>query len=101
MRFIRGIHADKDKQGKPTISFEFFPFKTPEGEKRFFCETLPSLAEIGPDYASVTYGAGGSTRRERELRSAHRGAQAAVATPGRCHLTAVPQGTGASATSDR
>ena len=64
MRFIRDIHADKEATGKPTISFEFFPFKTPKGEARFFDETLPSLIEAGPDYASVTYGAGGSTREK-------------------------------------
>ena len=64
MRFIRDIHADKKASGKPTISFEFFPFKTPEGETRFFEETLPSLMEAKPDYASVTYGAGGSTREK-------------------------------------
>ena len=87
MRFIREIHADKNKQGKPTISFEFFPFKTPEGEKRFFCETLPSLAEIGPDYASVTYGAGGSTR-EKTLEIVEK-IQSDFYLPTMAHLTCV------------
>ena len=32
MRFIRDIHAEKEATGKPTISFEFFPFKTSEGD---------------------------------------------------------------------
>ena len=62
MRFIRDIHAEKQASGKPTISFEFFPFKTPEGEATFFGKTLPALITARPDYASVTYGAGGSTR---------------------------------------
>ncbi|MAD23959.1 MAG: methylenetetrahydrofolate reductase [NAD(P)H] [Verrucomicrobiales bacterium] len=64
MRLIKDIHSDKELLGKPTISFEFFPFKTPEGEVRFFEETLPSLMGSRPDYASVTYGAGGSTREK-------------------------------------
>ena len=64
MRLIKDIYADKEALGKPTISFEFFPFKTPEGEVRFFDKTLPALMEARPDYASVTYGAGGSTREK-------------------------------------
>ena len=64
MRFIRDIHAEKQGSGKPTISFEFFPFKTPEGEATFFGKTLPALMTAKPDYASVTYGAGGSTREK-------------------------------------
>ncbi|MDP6795976.1 MAG: methylenetetrahydrofolate reductase [NAD(P)H] [Verrucomicrobiota bacterium] len=64
MRFIRDIHAEKAAAGKPTISFEFFPFKTPEGEATFFGKTLPALMTANPDYASVTYGAGGSTREK-------------------------------------
>ncbi len=64
MRFIRDIHAEKQASGKPTISFEFFPFKTTEGETTFFGKTLPALMTARPDYASVTYGAGGSTREK-------------------------------------
>ena len=64
MRFIRDIHAEKQASGKPTISFEFFPFKTTEGEATFFGKTLPALMTARPDYASVTYGAGGSTREK-------------------------------------
>ena len=64
MRFIRDIHAEKQGSGKPTISFEFFPFKTTEGEATFFGKTLPALMTAKPDYASVTYGAGGSTREK-------------------------------------
>jgi methylenetetrahydrofolate reductase (NADPH) len=64
MRYIRDIHADKQATGQPTISFEFFPFKTPQGEATFFGKTLPALMTAKPDYASVTYGAGGSTREK-------------------------------------
>ncbi len=43
------------------ISFEFFPPRTPEAAARLG-STCGKLAQLGPDYFSVTYGAGGSTR---------------------------------------
>jgi methylenetetrahydrofolate reductase (NADPH) len=46
----------------PVISFEFFPPKTPEAETRLF-ETVAQLAPLRPTFVSVTYGAGGATRR--------------------------------------
>lgn len=46
----------------PTISFEFFPPKTREGEETLFTDTVPALKKLGPSFISVTYGAGGSTR---------------------------------------
>lgn len=49
------------KGKKPIFSFEFFPPKTDEGEKRLF-ETIEDLKELVPSFVSVTYGAGGSTR---------------------------------------
>jgi methylenetetrahydrofolate reductase (NADPH) len=62
MRFIRDIHADQRPGERPVISFEFFPPKTEEGERALFERTIPALLQLKPDYFSVTYGAGGSTR---------------------------------------
>ncbi len=46
---------------RPVFSFEFFPPKTDEGQ-RTLEQTLAVLKDDRPDYVSVTYGAGGSTR---------------------------------------
>ena len=64
MRFIRDIFAAKGAAKRPVISFEFFPTKTPEGERTLLEKTIPSLGKLNPDFCSVTYGAGGSTREK-------------------------------------
>ena len=46
---------------EPVFSFEFFPPQTPEGEATLR-SSLEALQVLEPDFASVTYGAGGSTR---------------------------------------
>jgi methylenetetrahydrofolate reductase (NADPH) len=45
----------------PTFSVELFPPKTEEATEALFA-TARSLRELEPDFVSVTYGAGGSTR---------------------------------------
>ena len=64
MRFIRDIFAAKRAAKRPVISFEFFPTKTPEGERTLLEKTIPALGTLNPDFCSVTYGAGGSTREK-------------------------------------
>ena len=47
--------------GRRSLSFEFFPPKTPEAAESL-SNAVKALAPYKPDYASMTYGAGGSTR---------------------------------------
>jgi methylenetetrahydrofolate reductase (NADPH) len=62
MQFIRDIYAAKLPAKKPVISFEFFPPKTDEGDRNLLEKQIPALLEARPDFCSVTYGAGGTTR---------------------------------------
>jgi methylenetetrahydrofolate reductase (NADPH) len=48
-------------RGEPVFSFEFFPPKTEAGDRALLA-TLEELRPLRPDFVSVTYGAGGSTR---------------------------------------
>ncbi|HZS00094.1 MAG TPA: methylenetetrahydrofolate reductase [NAD(P)H] [Chloroflexota bacterium] len=59
---IADIYAANWTLGRPTISFELFPPRTPEAEATLFSQALPALCALRPDFISVTYGAGGSTR---------------------------------------
>ena len=47
----------------PTVSFEFFPPNTPEGVAKLRAARA-ALAQSSPEFFSVTYGAGGSTREK-------------------------------------
>jgi methylenetetrahydrofolate reductase (NADPH) len=46
----------------PRISFEFFPPQTLDASFRLW-ETVQALSPLAPEFVSVTYGAGGTTRR--------------------------------------
>jgi methylenetetrahydrofolate reductase (NADPH) len=67
MQHVRDIYATKNGTGRPVVSFEFFPPKTDEGDRNLLEKTIPALLETKPDYCSVTYGAGGSTREKTLL----------------------------------
>ena len=49
-------------KNKSTISFEVFPPKNKEGDISSIYSTIEGLAKLSPDFISVTYGAGGSTK---------------------------------------
>jgi|SRR5262247_292216 len=53
--------AERFGAGRPVFSFEFFPPKTPQGFEQLF-QTIRDLKPLDPDFVSVTWGAGGSTR---------------------------------------
>ena len=75
-RARRGLH----------VSFEFFPPKTPEMEQALW-ECVSRLAPLKPNFVSVTYGAGGSTR-ERTHSTVKRILAETALTPA-AHLTCV------------
>lgn len=56
---INDIFSDR----RTTISFEFFPPKSPEGWENLYV-TLRDLESLKPSFVSITYGAGGSTREQ-------------------------------------
>jgi methylenetetrahydrofolate reductase (NADPH) len=64
IQFIRDIFAAAQVTRRPVVSFEFFPTKTEDGERALLEKTIPALRRLGPDFCSVTYGAGGGTREK-------------------------------------
>jgi len=74
---LAGSNMESQKKFKRCFSFEFFPPSTPEGEAKL-ADTAKQLAQLQPEFFSVTYGAGGSTR-ERTLRAVLRLCEAGYA----------------------
>ena len=62
VQYVRDIYAAARRARRPVLSFEFFPTKSEEAERTLLHTTIPTLGNLKPDFCSVTYGAGGSTR---------------------------------------
>ncbi len=80
-RFVQG-----GKERRIGVSFEFFPPSTEEMERNLW-EAITRLAPLNPNFVSVTYGAGGSTR-ERTHATVQRILNETSLTPA-AHLTCV------------
>lgn len=78
--------ARSQAHSTPHVSFEFFPPKNETMSERLW-ECVSRLEPMAPDFVSVTYGAGGSTR-ERTHATVKRLAQETSLTPA-AHLTCV------------
>ena len=72
--------------GDFAVSFEFFPPKSEKMEAQLW-EAVQELAPMAPDFVSVTYGAGGSTRARTHSTVARIIAEAGL--PAAAHLTCV------------
>jgi methylenetetrahydrofolate reductase (NADPH) len=83
-RASRFVHSGDDRRIR--VSFEFFPPKTEEMERTLW-ESITRLAPLRPNFVSVTYGAGGSTR-ERTHATVKRILGETALTPA-AHLTCV------------
>ena len=81
-----GSIRDMLRTGERLFSFEFFPAKTPEGERHLW-QAIRELESLKPHFVSVTYGAGGSTR-DSTVAMTERVATETTLTP-LAHLTAV------------
>jgi methylenetetrahydrofolate reductase (NADPH) len=75
-----------DRAGRPRVSFEFFPPKTEALELQLW-ESIRKLEPLQPQFVSVTYGAGGSTR-DRTHRTVARIVKETALRPA-AHLTCV------------
>ena len=85
-RTVGALARSSARGSRARVSFEFFPPKTPESEESLW-RAIGRLEPLAPEFVSVTYGAGGSTR-ERTHRTVKRILQETGLTPA-AHLTCV------------
>jgi methylenetetrahydrofolate reductase (NADPH) len=85
-RFVQDGREPADDKRRIRVSFEFFPPKSEEMEKTLW-DSITRLAPLQPNFVSVTYGAGGSTR-ERTHATVKRILGETALTPA-AHLTCV------------
>jgi methylenetetrahydrofolate reductase (NADPH) len=83
-RFVRPRGDGEERRIR--VSFEFFPPKTEEMERTLW-ESITRLAPLEPNFVSVTYGAGGSTRERTHSTVKRILAETALAPA--AHLTCV------------
>lgn len=88
MQYINPLPFDL---APPRVSFEFFPPKNDEMEKQLW-NCIQRLAPLNPEFVSVTYGAGGTTR-ERTHATVEKILRETTLTPA-AHLTCVGQSRG-------
>jgi len=86
LKFATGGLEFAASAAPPRVSFEFFPPKTPAMEERLW-QSILRLAPLSPQFVSVTYGAGGSTR-ERTHSTVGRILKETALTPV-AHLTCI------------
>ncbi len=80
-------------QGRPVFSFEFFPPKTDRGAENLMRTVADLKASVEPDFVSVTYGAGGSTRDKTHAVVTR--IQSELGTTAMAHQTCIAAGRGA------